>query len=396
MKGVQRCGSVAIVVLAAAIAACSNGGGGVMQGHGSALQSVTRVPVSLGFRVPESAPSITSSGRRISTIPAATESVQVTVSGAGAPATAAVNVDATTCPPSGGAYVCSLSIDAPIGNDTFSALAFSGTNETGTLLASADTSFTIVANQANDVVLALSPVTSPSPSPSPSPAASPGGAFTSVALSVGSPALVAGTSATVPITVTALANGSPVTGTYAFPIVISDSDTSGATGLAVAGGQPSTTTTVSSSSQSVTLDYSGLAIAPFTISVSARDASNSPLPASSPALVSPQLTAPSVVPVNGSALEVPSGGTQTFTVSEPGWLGAPYNQSISVSLTSCSNVTLTPPSLNSATFSLTSSNFGPVQYCGLSVIGGPSFMNYTVDLEAGSSPAPSPSPFPSP
>jgi len=390
MKGVQRSGSVAIVVLAAAIAACSNGGGGVMQGHGSALQSVTRVPVSLGFRVPESAPSIASSQRRTSTIPAATESVQVTVSGAGAPATAAVNVDATTCPPSGGAYVCSLSIDAPIGNDTFSALAFSGTNETGTLLASADTAFTIVANQANDVVLALNPVASPSP------AASPGGAFTSVAVSVGSPTLVAGTAATIPITVTALANGSPVTGTYAFPIVISDSDTSGATGLAVAGGQPSTTTTVSSSSQAVTLDYSGLAIVPFTISVSARDASNSPLPASSPALVSPQLTAPSVVPVNGSALEVPSGGTQTFTVSEPGWLGAPYNQSISVSLTSCSNVTLTPPSPNSATFSLTSSNFGPAQYCGLSVIGGPSFMNYTVDLEAGSSPAPSPSPFPSP
>jgi len=390
MKGVQRGGSAAIVVLAAAIAACSNGGGGTMQAHGSASQSVTRVPVSLGVRVPESAPSIASSRRRISTIPAATESVQVTVSGAGASATAAVNVDATTCPPSGGAYVCSLSIDAPIGNDTFSALAFSGTNETGTLLASADTAFTIVANQANDVVLALNPVASPSP------AASPGVAFTSVAVSVGSPGLVAGTAATVPITVTALANGSPVTGTYAFPIVISDSDTSGATGLAVAGGQPSTTTTVSSSSQAVTLDYSGLAIVPFTISVSARDASNSPLPASSPALVSPQLTAPSVVPVNGSALEVPSGGTQTFTASEPGWLGAPYNESISVSLTSCSNVTLTPPSPNSATFSLTSSNFGPVQYCGLSVIGGPSFMNYTVELEAGSSPAPSPSPFPSP
>jgi hypothetical protein len=89
-----------------------------MQAHGSAAQSVTRIPVSLTFRVPESVPSISSSRRRISTIPAATESVQVTVSGTGASATAAVNVDATTCPPSGGAYVCSLPIDAPIGNDT--------------------------------------------------------------------------------------------------------------------------------------------------------------------------------------------------------------------------------------------------------------------------------------
>ena len=224
-------------------------------------------------------------------------------------------------------------------------------------------------------------------------------AFASVGLSLGTPALAAGTAKTVPITVTALAaNGSPVVGAYAFPITVSDTDTSGATVIQVNG---TASSTVTASSQSVTLAYTGLAIVPFTISVSASNATGAPLPASSPAVVYPSLSYPVITPVDGSGyIEIPSGGSATVTVTEPGWLGAPYNKSISLSFGSgaCSYATLTPPAAGSGTFTLTSSYPGSnVNYCGIQFSGGPVSSNFPAELlPPGASPAPSPSPFPTP
>ena len=394
MKRVLRAGPYAIPALAAVVAACSSGGGAGT--HAVSPQSLNRAKVSLSFRVPEAAPA--SKARHASEIPAGTASLAVTVIGAGTSASATENVDAATCPPVNGAYVCSLSIDAPIGSDSFFADAFSGANETGTLLASASATYTIVANEANTVGLTLVPVATPTPSPSPSPSPS-SMAFASVGLSLGTPALAAGTAKTVPITVTALAaNGSPVVGAYAFPITVSDTDTSGATVIQVNG---TASSTVTASSQSVTLAYTGLAIVPFTISVSASNATGAPLPASSPAVVYPSLSYPVITPVDGSGyIEIPSGGSATVTVTEPGWLGAPYNKSISLSFGSgaCSYATLTPPAAGSGTFTLSSSYPGCyVNYCGIQFSGGPVSSNFTAELlPPGASPAPSPSPSPFP
>lgn len=390
MKRLWRAGPYALPALAAVVAACSNGGGGGT--HGVSLQAVKRAPVSLSFRVPVSATA--SNARHASEIPAGTASLAVSVIGTGTSASATENVDATTCPPVNGEYVCSLSIDAPIGSDSFFADAYSGANETGTLLASASATYIIVANEANTVDLSLVPVATPTPSPSPAPSPSPSGVpFASVAVAVGTPGLVAGTAKTVPITVTALAaNGSPVVGAYAFPITVSDTDTSGATVIQV-NGSPSST--VTASSQNVTLAYTGLAINPFSISVSASNSTGAPLPASSPVPIYPQLTYPVITPVDASGyIEVPSGGSVVVTATEPGWLGAPYNQSISLTLNQCSYVTLTGPAPGSGTFTLSSTYPGiNDNYCGIQFFGGPVYSDFTaVLLPVGATPAPSASP----
>jgi len=360
--------------------------------HSVVQQAVDQAPVSLSFSVPET--TAAASGRHVNAIPSGAASVQLTVTGSTSSATASENIDATTCPPVAGAYQCSLSIGAPVGNDTFSALVFSGTNETGTLLASAGATYTVVANEANSITLALQPVASPSPgaSPSPSPAASPGTAYSSIGLSVSSSAFIAGVPTTVPVQLTAYANGSPVVGAYAFPITLSDSDLSGATVLQV-NGTPSTT--VTSSSQNVTIAYSGLAINPFTISASATNSMGSPLPAASPVVVEPYLYDPIVSPVDSSGyVEVPTGATVTVTTTEPGWLGSPYNQSISITqgLGVCNYVNLATPSPGSGTFTLTSTYPGiNMNYCGLTIIGGPRTTSLTVEVGVSPSPAPSPS-----
>jgi subtilase family serine protease len=97
---------------------------------------------------------------------------------------------------------------------------------------------------------AATPKATPQPTPTPVPTPQPSPAIASILLTVnGTPAV--GSPGTYALTIVAQsASGSVITGTYAAPIVLSDSDTSGATQLSV--------TNVPSSTTAVSLVYSGL------------------------------------------------------------------------------------------------------------------------------------------
>jgi hypothetical protein len=141
----------------------------------------------------------------------------------------------------------------------------------GNLLSTATQSSTIVADQVNDLRFTLS------------------GVPASVALALAQPAPPAGPATTGIALTVAVKDASGATilgpGGYATPIALTNADASGATTLKV-NGSPSAA--VNAPSDAVTLDYTGLAIPPDTLT------------ASSPAIPSATVTfAPAIQPING-------------------------------------------------------------------------------------------------
>jgi hypothetical protein len=216
---------------------------------------------------------------------------------------------------------CSGSIDAPLGPDLFSVKLYDAPNGGGNLLSTAGIAQTVVMNQTNTIAMVTN------------------GVVAAFALAVGTAA--AGTPGAVTVTVNALdsdgntiagpgsyvdADGNPVT------ITLTDSDTSGATALSGA--------TVSRPAV-ITLNYTGLAIAPATIAASAAGFPNRTVsfaPVLSPIVMMMNNT-PN--PAFNVVLASPTGPRSTvrFTVTEAGWTEAPFNQTMSLTQgTGCGNI----------------------------------------------------------
>ncbi len=157
-----------------------------------------------------------------------------------------INMQSPSCVASAGGTVCTTSLPALVGSDTFAVTAYSQPNAGGSALSAGKVTAAISASGPNNVTVSL------------------GGVVFSIALSMPAPPPT-GTAVNIPLTVVAMdANGTPILGAtpYAAPIVLSDSDTSGVTKLS--------TTTVGSPTTVVALEYSGGALtAAVTITASA-------------------------------------------------------------------------------------------------------------------------------
>jgi hypothetical protein len=266
-------------------------------------------------------------------VSASTKSASVTVTPNGGSAGAPTVVNCTN--------VCSGTLNAPIGSDTFAVNLYDAQNGTGNLLSTGSVTQAIVIDQSNSVNVTFN------------------GVVKSLAISLGASA-TAGTASSVPVTVNALdadgntivgpgnyvdAHGNPVT------ITLSDSDTSGATSLSQ--------TSITAPASGITLNYSGLAIAPATIAASATGftrVNTSFAPTLQPIVVTirdslnPNFAGVDLYAVTGI------GSSATFTASEAGWTNAPFNKSLTVTASSgCANIGSIAQSGNSFTATVASS-----------------------------------------
>ena len=148
------------------------------------------------------------------------------------------------------------------------------------------------------------------------------------------------------------AGGFVIVGTYQNAITLSDGDTSGATSIATLGADNPGGGKLLSSSDVATIAYTGLAIAPVTITASASGASNGTAtfaPTLQPIVVTTNNTInPGFVGVDLYAT-TGAGSTKNFTVSEIGWTNAPFNKSIGVSGSCSSTASVSPASGTSFT-----------------------------------------------
>jgi hypothetical protein len=128
------------------------------------------------------------------------------------------------------------------------------------------------------------------------------------------------------VTITAKgSNGKPITGTYAKPITLSNSDKSGATELLINGKRASKKNDLKSSTDKVTLKYTGLAIKPATFEAKSKGAKTGKA-TFSPAVADIAYAGPKV----SSAAEIdltsstPStaGYSGKFTATQAGWTGS--------------------------------------------------------------------------
>ncbi|HEX3550203.1 MAG TPA: hypothetical protein VHT53_07510 [Candidatus Elarobacter sp.] len=176
------------------------------------------MPVSISVAIP-SAASTGSAHRRALYVSPGTKSATVTYAGA---------TQTTNC-----ASSCQLTLNVTPGAVTFGIALYDQANGTGNVLSTAQTTATIVAGTNNTLNVTF------------------GGVVASVAVSVGTASLVAGTPASVPVNVVAKdAAGYTIVGSesYVSPIALS---TSGATGFTLS------TASVTSPAAAVTLAYNG-------------------------------------------------------------------------------------------------------------------------------------------
>ena len=224
----------------------------------------------------------------------------------GAPLSVTTNISITSCP------CVAYGPDVPPGAANFTLAAYDQPNAGGNLIATASPTYTIVAGQANNENVTLNGMP--------------------VALSLAVPSASAGTPFASPqsVSVTAKdADGNTILGTYAVALAITDSDTSGATSIATSGSDNPPAGQLLSSSDSATIAYSGLAIAPATITVRANAATGSAsfAPALQPILVTTNAS-PAPNP-NFAGVDFRAGNpTETITASEVGWTNAPYDKSL--------------------------------------------------------------------
>jgi hypothetical protein len=148
--------SIVTILVAALLAGC---GGGASR----AVPVITATPssaptsgpakaaVAFTIHIPRKANSIrvAKKGQRPYYISPATESVTISVTPGGTTNTA-------SCPPP--ASTCTVTVDAPLGNDNFTITLWDGLTGNGTLLSSGSTSYTIVEGVANSFNVTFNPV----------------------------------------------------------------------------------------------------------------------------------------------------------------------------------------------------------------------------------------------
>ncbi len=329
-----------------ALAACSGGGGGSPIGSPSTPApppppgggGTTTIPTHFVIGGPPSAGVTVGTSRSPQYVPSTVQSVTIaldSVNSAAPPSglttTATDNISAPSCP-------CVVSgPSVPPGSDAFTITTYDHTGGTGNAISVATPTIAIAAGTTNNVTITLA------------------GIPKSFAIA-GIPSASAGTAiaaATVSVTVKD-ADGNTITGSYASPVTLADSDATGASSLATSGSDSPPAHELLSSTDAATLAYSGLAILPATISASATGATTAN------ATFAPSLH-PIVYtgPLNGSGgaeldfyTTSGTGSTLSFTASELGWTGSPYNKTLTLAPASgCSAI------LDSATSTLVGTAF---------------------------------------
>jgi hypothetical protein len=345
--------------------------------------------VSLTFSIPAVAPS--SKARSPKFIPASAASVSISVTSANAPpVTMMANINTTTCPPVNGLLTCSLSIGAPLGSDTFSITLFAGANGTGTPLAAGTTQSTIVANAANNLTVQLLPASG------------------SITINV-TTTLVAGSAQSgIPVAIVQNdGSGNRITGTLPNPLTLVNGDGSGATTLKVNGVAG---TIVRASTDAVTLDYTGLALAPFTLGVSAAQSN-----LNAAIIITPAMLATTLAPItfSGTVVDATPGdanfgaptlmfasstsASQTITMSELGWSSAPFAGQFTLRADPLTCGTGVAPIVTTSTDDGRSVAVTPqtAGLCKVTVAGGPQNAIFWIAV-AGSIPTPAPTPAATP
>jgi hypothetical protein len=193
-------------------------------------------------------PSAAAAVRKPQYISPSAVSLSITVNG-GAPTIADISGSSPNCTTTGASRVCTVPLQAPAGNDTFTFGQYDGPNATGHLLGSGTATASVVAGQPFQIQATLD------------------GTAASIALSIGAlpPAGVPGTAA---LTVTARdAAGNTIIGpgNYTVPITLSVVDQTGQTTL-------SASTLTAPSATPVTINYAGGLGVNATITASAAGA----------------------------------------------------------------------------------------------------------------------------
>lgn len=149
------------------------------------------------------------------------------------------------------------------------------------------------------------------------------------------------------------AAGALIVGPYETPVTVADSDASGATTVATSGKDHPPAGQLLGSDDTATLSYTGLAIAPITVTASATGA------ASGTGTFAPVLQPIGPASLSGGIYVNAYGATSpiSFTASEPGWTNAPYNKLLTATLSNaCATIaTVTPSSGTAFTPTLVSS-----------------------------------------
>lgn len=231
----RRSSQVALAcAFVAVLSACGGSGGGTgplpVQ---SASPSPTPQTPNVQFVMHIPAVALSTASRHAMDFSASTQSVKIAI-GTQVLTVADVSTTSSLCKASsGGGRDCSASVVAPSGTDQFSLTAYDQSNATGNVVGQATVSQSVSATPTT-VNVSVS------------------GTILKIAVSLANPYPPVGTAATTNVVVTGYdLNGNVVLGTYATPISLQDSDTSGATSLS--------TTTVTGSSTPVTLTYTGAA-----------------------------------------------------------------------------------------------------------------------------------------
>jgi hypothetical protein len=202
----------------------------------------------VAFRIAVPSSTTSTQSRNPAYVSTATQSASVTVAPAGGSAGAPTVVNCTT--------VGQGSVNAPIGNDTFTINLYSAQNAVGSILSTGSMSQAIVVATTNNVNVTFN------------------GVPASIAVS-GIPAGTLGTAFTTPQAFTVAvkdAAGNTIVGTYASPIHLTNSDPGGATNVVTSGSDTPPANTLLSSSDVAALNFTGASIVSATIGASASGA----------------------------------------------------------------------------------------------------------------------------
>lgn len=224
----------------------------------------------------------------------------------------------------------------PPGTDDFTLTTYDGLAGAGSAISTSSPSLTIAAGSANSNTITLDGIPN---------------TFTIAGLPTATAGTAFGAPAAFSVTVKD-ADGNTITGNYASPVTIADSDTSSltqGTALAVNGGTAATSIQSTNSSDTFTINYGGLAIAPATLTASAAGATNGTAtftPALQPIVWTCTQAGGCSTTANQIDLYATSGTGSSFTstASEVGWTNAPYNKTITATAAAgCSSIAATTP-----------------------------------------------------
>jgi streptogramin lyase len=240
--------------------ACGGGGGGggsVVAPPKPAATTPGSVPgqtAAVSFKIVLSGSGSSASARKPAFVSPATQSVVIALQGAAAPlATINLTSSAGNCTTTTSGTSCTVTVQAPVGQDTFVITCFDGLNGNGNQLSTATVAATVAANAQNTLGFTLN------------------GVVASTAVILGSTSVPVGAPATVAVTVIGYdASGNIIIGpgNYSSPITLTDSDTSGVTTLS--------TTRVLAPGTNVNLVYTGGSLAGATITPSLNGTNGTP------------------------------------------------------------------------------------------------------------------------